>query len=234
MSPGAMKTYWLEGCEFRPALTKIISSQIEPISQLEWERAADVRDSIAEHSAQLFNNKEFFLTNATNSEPNSYVNGAANPVTFQTSPPAVKPTPTVTSPVEERRMYSPVTFQDVARRSIANSPNRTDKDKGMKPGYLISYCLGDCAPGTKSSVVFGATKLYNYLAVKIKLSCYNLLPEKNVQHAGTSPAPPALSLKLSFQISSATITHIQQLLQTRPFCPNTGAFSEDVDFTMRA
>ncbi|XP_052745002.1 soluble guanylate cyclase 88E [Bicyclus anynana] len=132
---GAMKTYWLEGCESRPALTKIISKQIEPFSQLEWERAADARDSIAEHSAQQFSNKEtnsFLFTNSMNSEPNSIVNSVGNPVTFQTSPPALKQTPTVTSPVEERRMYSPVTFQDVARRSIANSPNRTDKDKDCR------------------------------------------------------------------------------------------------------
>ncbi|XP_069362943.1 soluble guanylate cyclase 88E isoform X1 [Maniola hyperantus] len=133
---GAMKTYWLEGCESRPALTKIISTQIEPISQLEWERAADVRDSIAEHSAQQFSNKEansLLFNNAINSEPNSVVNSAGNPLLFQPSAPPVKPTPTVTSPVEERRMYSPVTFQDVARRSIANSPNRTDKDKDSRP-----------------------------------------------------------------------------------------------------
>ncbi|CAH2233805.1 jg22489 [Pararge aegeria aegeria] len=131
---GAMKTYWLEGCESRPALTKIISTQIEPISQLEWERAADARDSIAEHSAQQYNNKETnsFLFASANSEPNSLLNSPCNPFAFQPSAPTLKQTPTVTSPVEERRMYSPVTFQDVARRSIANSPNRTDKDKDFR------------------------------------------------------------------------------------------------------
>ncbi|CAG9569228.1 unnamed protein product [Danaus chrysippus] len=129
---GAMKTYWLEGRESRPSLTKLISSQIQPVSELEWERAADVRDSIAEYSAQQMNNKEtnIHLPNAINSGPNSLSNNAGN-TTFQPSTPTVKsPTaPTMMSPAEERRMYSPVTFQDVARRSIANSPNRTEKDK---------------------------------------------------------------------------------------------------------
>ncbi|CAH2096942.1 unnamed protein product [Euphydryas editha] len=131
---GAMKTYWLEDRESRPSLNKMISSQIQPGSELEWERAADVRDSIAEHSAQQFSNKEtlnnFHLPNSINSGLNCLGNNANNPMTFQPSTPTLKNqnAPTVTSPVEERRMYSPVTFQDVARRSIANSPNRTDKD----------------------------------------------------------------------------------------------------------
>lgn len=133
-----MKTYWLEDRESRPALSKIISSQIQAVSELEWERAADVRDSIAEHSAQQLNNKEtlnnFHLPNSINSGPNSLGNNVQNnsPITFQPSTPTLKNQngPTVTSPVEERRMYSPVTFQDVARRSIANSPNRTDKENG--------------------------------------------------------------------------------------------------------
>jgi guanylate cyclase len=31
---------------------------------------------------------------------------------------------------EERRVYSPVTFQDIARRSIANSPVKINKSRG--------------------------------------------------------------------------------------------------------
>jgi len=34
------------------------------------------------------------------------------------------------SSIEERRVYSPVTFQDIARRSIANSPVKTNKPRG--------------------------------------------------------------------------------------------------------
>ncbi|XP_050553994.1 soluble guanylate cyclase 88E isoform X6 [Spodoptera frugiperda] len=143
---GAMKTYWLEGRESRPSLTKVISPQLTPGTELEWERAADVRDSIAEHSAQQMNNKEpnslrtqnseNHLPNAVNSGPNSLVNSSSgNLMTVQnnagnrTSQISNAPTTTMTSPVEERRMYSPVTFQDVARRSIANSPNRSERER---------------------------------------------------------------------------------------------------------
>ncbi|KAJ8709738.1 hypothetical protein PYW08_009742 [Mythimna loreyi] len=141
---GAMKTYWLEGRESRPSLTKVISPQLTPGTELEWERAADVRDSIAEHSAQQMNNKdtqnpgkvqniENHLPNAVNSGPNSLVNGSGSLITVQSTTMVrnsqVSSAPTMTSPGEERRMYSPVTFQDVARRSIANSPNRTERER---------------------------------------------------------------------------------------------------------
>ncbi|XP_060807055.1 soluble guanylate cyclase 88E [Amyelois transitella] len=139
---GSMKTYWLEGRESRPPLTKMISPQLQPGTELEWERAADVRDSIAEHSAMQHCIKENagnfpHLQNIVNSGPNSLVNSAGS-LMAQPATPGLKnsqvrsstPAPTVTSPVEERRIYSPVTFQDVARRSIANSPNRTEKDRG--------------------------------------------------------------------------------------------------------
>ncbi|XP_031764215.1 soluble guanylate cyclase 88E isoform X1 [Galleria mellonella] len=138
---GSMKTYWLEGRESRPALSKVISPQLPPGTELEWERAADIRDSIAEYSAQQLNNKENYqhLPNSINSGPNSLVNSSGNLMAVQQTTSVVKsqirsttPAPVVMSPVEERRMYSPVTFQDVARRSIANSPNRSDKDKDTR------------------------------------------------------------------------------------------------------
>ncbi|XP_061723179.1 soluble guanylate cyclase 88E [Cydia pomonella] len=136
---GSMKTYWLEGRESRPSLTKVISPQLQPGMEPEWERAADVRDSIAEYSAQQFLNKENnalqAANTAQNSGPSSLASLTGNQLA-QPSTPTVRSqghaTPTVTSPVEERRMYSPVTFQDVARRSIANSPNRTEKPRDSR------------------------------------------------------------------------------------------------------
>ncbi|KAG6449058.1 soluble guanylate cyclase 88E isoform X2 [Manduca sexta] len=130
---GAMKTYWLEGRESRPSLTKMISPQLQPGTELEWERAADVRDSIAEHSAQQLNNKEIMnqhLPNSVNSPPTSLVNSSGNLMALQVQSTTVRNSQmAVTSPLEERRMYSPVTFQDVARRSIANSPNRAERER---------------------------------------------------------------------------------------------------------
>ncbi|KAG7297429.1 Soluble guanylate cyclase 88E [Plutella xylostella] len=139
---GAMKTYWLEGRESRSALNKMISPQLQPGTEPEWERAADIRDSIAEHSALVLKESspnvsgnfpnDLLPNSAVSSGANSLVNGAGNiVVTLKTSQGQITSTaaPTVTSPVEERRMYSPVTFQDVARRSIANSPSRHEKGR---------------------------------------------------------------------------------------------------------
>lgn len=127
-----MKTYWLEGRESRPSLTKMISPQLQPGTELDWERAADVRDSIAEYSAAQMNNRENHLPNAiaspTSLQPQT---GLKSLVTVP-----VSAAPVVTSPVEERRIYSPVTFQDVARRSIANSPNRVERERG---GFLSLF-----------------------------------------------------------------------------------------------
>ncbi|XP_028175127.1 soluble guanylate cyclase 88E-like [Ostrinia furnacalis] len=166
---GAMKTYWLEGRESRPCLTKMISPQLQPGTELEWERAADVRDSIAEHSAQQMNIKELnsgnftHLPNAISSGPNSLGNNTPNVIAVQPSnqsslkSPQVQrantPAPTVTSPVEERRMYSPVTFQDVARRSIANSPNRTEKDRDSRStSYGVVWTDAESVEPVKDSL----------------------------------------------------------------------------------
>ncbi|KAL0811420.1 hypothetical protein ABMA28_009823 [Loxostege sticticalis] len=169
---GAMKTYWLEGRESRSCLTKMISPQLQPGTELEWERAADARESIAEHSAQHMNNKEQnsgtfqnHLPNAIiSSGPNSLVmNSAVNVMTVQPLTPTVLKSPQgqrativapiVTSPGEERRMYSPVTFQDVARRSIANSPNRTDKDRDSRStSYGVVWTDADSADPIKDSL----------------------------------------------------------------------------------
>lgn len=145
---GAMKTYWLEDRESRPSLTKMISSQLQPGNELEWERAADVRDSIAEYSAQQLNNKENSVYYPpSNTAPNSLNNSAGNPLAIVPSAPRSQPT--VMSPAEERRMYSPVTFQDVARRSIANSPNRVEKEKG---DFLEQYQSGSRQPSYNTTI----------------------------------------------------------------------------------
>ncbi|GBP27757.1 Soluble guanylate cyclase 88E [Eumeta japonica] len=140
---GSMKTYWLEGRECRPPLNKVISPQLQPGTELEWERAADVRDSIAEqHSAHQMSNKENSPNNLAIAQvnQNNQINSTQNPITgsigniqlfSRVSPGQNASGPYMTSPIEERRIYSPVTFQDVARRSIANSPiNRNDRYLG--------------------------------------------------------------------------------------------------------
>lgn len=128
-----MKTYWLEGREARPALTKVISPQLHPGTELEWERAADIRDSIAEHSASQFNNRDGSPNRPFHTSPLNAVSVVygQDKISNGTNPQGqLVAQPIVMSPVEERRIYSPVTFQDVARRSIANSPNKIEKGRG--------------------------------------------------------------------------------------------------------
>ncbi|CAH0697088.1 unnamed protein product [Spodoptera exigua] len=234
---GAMKTYWLEGRESRPSLTKVISPQLTPGTELEWERAADVRDSIAEHSAQQMNNKETnslrtqnsenHLPNAVNSAPNSLVNSSGNLMTVQnnagvrTSQISNAPTTTMTSPVEERRMYSPVTFQDVARRSIANSPNRSEREResrsnstsaagmwtdaeSVDPPRTIdslnssicysstSPCRVGTAPQPKDRDTDNIIDTISLTSPRLTFGCFTLIQQCVARISPTRSAPPAI------------------------------------------
>uniref|UniRef100_A0A2H1VA46 guanylate cyclase n=1 Tax=Spodoptera frugiperda TaxID=7108 RepID=A0A2H1VA46_SPOFR len=235
---GAMKTYWLEGRESRPSLTKVISPQLTPGTELEWERAADVRDSIAEHSAQQMNNKEpnslrtqnseNHLPNAVNSGPNSLVNSSSgNLMTVQnnagnrTSQISNAPTTTMTSPVEERRMYSPVTFQDVARRSIANSPNRSEREResrsnstsaagmwtdaeSVDPARTIdslnssicysstSPCRVGTAPQPKERDTDNMIDTISLTSPRLTFGCFTLIQQCVARISPTRSAPPAI------------------------------------------
>ncbi|XP_035442215.2 soluble guanylate cyclase 88E isoform X2 [Spodoptera frugiperda] len=235
---GAMKTYWLEGRESRPSLTKVISPQLTPGTELEWERAADVRDSIAEHSAQQMNNKEpnslrtqnseNHLPNAVNSGPNSLVNSSSgNLMTVQnnagnrTSQISNAPTTTMTSPVEERRMYSPVTFQDVARRSIANSPNRSEREResrsnstsaagmwtdaeSVDPARTIdslnssicysstSPCRVGTAPQPKERDTDNVIDTISLTSPRLTFGCFTLIQQCVARISPTRSAPPAI------------------------------------------
>lgn len=81
-------------------------------------------------------------------------------------------TPTVMSPTEERRIYSPVTFQDVARRSIANSPNRTEKARGKcnLDSYEVSrtYIVYAVVDSTAHGIVTSTIVLSFFFLVKVE------------------------------------------------------------------
>ncbi|XP_021186589.3 soluble guanylate cyclase 88E isoform X1 [Helicoverpa armigera] len=234
---GAMKTYWLEGRESRPSLTKVISPQLTSGTELEWEKAADVRDSIAEHSAQQMNNKEAqnnsriqnsenHLPNAVNSGPNSLVNSSGNLMAVQNtvvrnSQISNTPKTTMTSPVEDRRMYSPVTFQDVARRSIANSPNRTEREResrsnstsvagmwtdaeSVDPQRTIdslnssicysstSPCRVDTAPQPKDRDIGNLTEGMSLDSPRLTFGCFTLIQQCVARISPSRSAPPAI------------------------------------------
>ncbi|XP_035442216.2 soluble guanylate cyclase 88E isoform X1 [Spodoptera frugiperda] len=258
---GAMKTYWLEGRESRPSLTKVISPQLTPGTELEWERAADVRDSIAEHSAQQMNNKEpnslrtqnseNHLPNAVNSGPNSLVNSSSgNLMTVQnnagnrTSQISNAPTTTMTSPVEERRMYSPVTFQDVARRSIANSPNRSEREResrsnstsaagmwtdaeSVDPARTIdslnssicstSPCRVGTAPQPKERDTDNVIDTISLTSPRLTFGCFTLIQQCVARISPTRSAPPAIGDSYSTlrpETASSTAKHSGDEIET--------------------
>jgi len=104
-----MKTYWLEKRERRSVMTKGITIQ-EPH---QWHRNLEKR--ISSVSAIGLINSGMF---------DKLMSG--DPPSRRGSSKMSSPTPPGSSGFfsEERRIYSPITFQDVARRSVANSPTK--------------------------------------------------------------------------------------------------------------
>ena len=111
---GTMKTYWLEKREHRSSSTKGITIQ-EPT---QWNtRNTEKRVSAGTPAA---------FTAAT-----MYENQNCLDTLSRRGSNIVSPTPADSTFIpEERRIYSPITFQDVARRSVANSPTKNADSKG--------------------------------------------------------------------------------------------------------
>lgn len=112
---GSMKTYWLEKREERSQMSKGIAIHDPP----QWHnRAIEKRMSIG-----------VVGSGTRGSERNFEKTTSASARTSRVSSPA----PTNSSGhflPEDRRIYSPITFQDVARRSVANSPIKSIDHKG--------------------------------------------------------------------------------------------------------
>ena len=111
-----MKTYWLEKREARSQLTKGIFIQEPP----QWHSRA--------------NEKRLSSTSFTGLQRNCV------DISSRRGSRISSPTPQGSSVLlpEERRIYSPITFQDVARRSVANSPT---KNNDMRGKDRISFYL---------------------------------------------------------------------------------------------
>lgn len=111
-SVGAMKTYWLEKREQRSKIVTVT----EPV---QWSvKSCEKRVSTTSFTSLLKTNSDCI------SRRESRVSST---------------TPTGCNFLsDERRMYSPITFQDVARRSVANSPTKTIDGKGNNFLILIS------------------------------------------------------------------------------------------------
>ncbi|KAK1119732.1 Soluble guanylate cyclase 88E [Melipona bicolor] len=112
---GTMKTYWLEKREHRSSSTRGITIQEPP----QWHmRNTEKRVSAGTPAG--------FTAATTMFENQNSLDTSSRRGSKITSP-----TPPETSFItEERRIYSPITFQDVARRSVANSPTKNADSRG--------------------------------------------------------------------------------------------------------
>ncbi|XP_012219675.1 soluble guanylate cyclase 88E [Linepithema humile] len=107
---GTMKTYWLEKRERRSVTTKGITIQEPP----QWHTRNFEKRISSVGGVGLINTGMF----------DKLMSG--DPPSRRGSSKMSSPTPPGSSGFfsEERRIYSPITFQDVARRSVANSPTK--------------------------------------------------------------------------------------------------------------
>ncbi|XP_014208623.1 soluble guanylate cyclase 88E [Copidosoma floridanum] len=130
---GTMKTYWLEKREVRSASTKNITIAQPP----QW-HAITPRNSLTRIPCLI----ETPVSTAYPTNPALPSSTLSSPVRTCHSPSArliarlpTSPTPPQTC-ADERPVYSPITFQDVARRSVANSPTKSLSVKELRSNSL--------------------------------------------------------------------------------------------------
>ncbi|CAK9821645.1 Soluble guanylate cyclase 88E [Anthophora retusa] len=117
---GTMKTYWLEKREHRSSTTKGITIQEPP----QWHtRNVEKRVSAGTSSA---------FTTTTMFDNQNSLDMCSRRGSKITSPPP----PDSLFFTEERRIYSPITFQDVARRSVANSPTKNNDTRECRSNSM--------------------------------------------------------------------------------------------------
>ncbi|EEB09977.1 Soluble guanylate cyclase gcy-31, putative [Pediculus humanus corporis] len=114
---GATKTYWLNKRECRTPLSRSIATKGV---ETEWEKSADLRGSM------------MGLVTLDDEDRNRIVKGST--LGFRLEQEEKKGSGIS---VENRRVYSPVTFQDIARRSIGNSPIKTTVSRSNSMGASL-------------------------------------------------------------------------------------------------
>ncbi|XP_068969847.1 soluble guanylate cyclase 88E [Bombus flavifrons] len=161
---GTMKTYWLEKREHRSSSTKGITIQ-EPT---QWNtRNTEKRVSAGTPAA---------FTAAT-----MYENQNCLDTLSRRGSNIVSPTPADSTFIpEERRIYSPITFQDVARRSVANSPTKNADSKECR-----SNSMG--AVMTRNSEIFSC--LLSDTEEHFRQHRDSLSPRAENRSAGIHPKP---------------------------------------------
>ncbi|EZA46610.1 hypothetical protein DMN91_008977 [Ooceraea biroi] len=125
---GTMKTYWLEKRERRSVATKGITIQ-EPH---QWHTIRTIEKRVSSVGVIGLISPGMF------DKPVS-----ADPLSRRSSSKMSSPTPPGSSGFfsEERRIYSPITFQDVARRSVANSPTKNVEARECRSNSMGAVAL---------------------------------------------------------------------------------------------
>ncbi|KAK6625789.1 Soluble guanylate cyclase 88E [Polyplax serrata] len=113
---GATKTYWLDRRDCRTPLSRTIATKG---METEWEKSADLRGSMM-GLVLLDEEDRCRLTMSSSSG-----------VRLEQ-----EERKTIINPTEDRRVYSPVTFQDIARHSIGSSPAKSPSPKESRSNSL--------------------------------------------------------------------------------------------------
>ncbi|XP_015121039.1 soluble guanylate cyclase 88E [Diachasma alloeum] len=136
---GSMKTYWLEKRISRMSITKSVINQ----RPTEWMNTAEklmspstnvgnINTVTSNSSNKLFDRIPYLETSIKTSSSK-----LSSPVT---------PLSSTALASEERRIYSPITFQDVARRSVANSPTKHVDTREMRSNSVGAVSSFTCSP----------------------------------------------------------------------------------------
>ncbi|XP_063989104.1 soluble guanylate cyclase 88E [Diachasmimorpha longicaudata] len=122
---GSMKTYWLETRISRISIGKSLINQRPP----EWMNTAEKimsPGSNVSHTNSVTSNSSNKVFDRI-----PYMESSAKISASKLSSP-VSPLSSTALASDERRIYSPITFQDVARRSVANSPTKHPDTREMR------------------------------------------------------------------------------------------------------
>ncbi|KAK9293941.1 hypothetical protein QLX08_011277 [Tetragonisca angustula] len=175
---GTMKTYWLEKREHRSSSTRGITIQEPP----QWHmRNTEKRVSAGTPAG--------FTAATTMFENQNSLDTSSRRGSKITSP-----TPPETSFItEERRIYSPITFQDVARRSVANSPTKNADSRECRSNSMGAVI-------TRNSEMFSS--LLSDTEEHFRQHRDSLSPRGENRSAGIHPKQPELNVNANSSSSS--------------------------------
>ncbi|XP_014295321.2 soluble guanylate cyclase 88E [Microplitis demolitor] len=142
---GSMKTYWLEKRPLRSNVTKNITIQEPPI----WMNRTTEKRSLLSNNNSVSCGSPNKLTDS-----HSYIDiSNKSPGSRISSPTPFGSTGIIS---DERRIYSPITFQDVARRSEANTPTKSPNMLELRSNSVSEASSTTSTAVCNPSNVFGS------------------------------------------------------------------------------